>query len=211
LTLTPIDDRDPLTSRRVDACLDESIDRANDDATGEQLREAARVALRARLDAEGSEDQNEDEIAAARAAEAEASEAFNDWLNGERDEFMEEYTDTCLNTFRKETLNARQLQIGIAYHDSQVDTIDESGSAAWVSYAFPLAEGSLTTHARISDNVAVPDAATQGVYQILDKTGDHPKASRPRRSTRAVAPWVVSWNPTRPAPRAGRYLIRPSP
>jgi hypothetical protein len=166
LSFTPIDERDPLTSSRVDQCLSEGIDKAG--PAEERLREEVRIANRAKVAAEEANDAEAAEVA--RAQEIAALEALNQWVSGERKDFIEEHTDTCLNTFRTESINARQLQLGVAWHDSRVEGIDESGAALWVSYAIPAMKGSLTMHARYSENLLVADPDIQGQYNVKDES-----------------------------------------
>ena len=168
LTFTPIDERDPLTSSRVIGCLDEGRQQANDDPDGELLKQAVRDAVRKRVRAEAGTD--DDALAVAQEQEDASESALAKWLSGDRKVLIEAFTDTCLNTFNKESINAKQLQIGVAFHDSKVESIDESGGAFWASYAMPLGRGSLIAHARYSENLVVADSENEGEYLVMDKS-----------------------------------------
>lgn len=168
LSFTPIDDRDPLTSRQVDNCLSGGIEKANANENEQRLLDAVRAATRELVDAQMANDEEAAAIAQAKVDVAEA--ALSQWLGGERKNLIEEHTGNCLKTHRKETINARQLQLGIAYHDSQVAGIDESGSAFWISYAMPLMDGSFTAHGRYSDDVVIADSMNAGQYAVKDES-----------------------------------------
>ncbi len=153
-SFTPIDKRDPLTSRRVESCLKTGTDKAN----------KIQLPLENALDAAISTPVLD------QVAVDEAREALNNFITIERKNILEETTDSCLNTHEKDTINAEQLQLGMAYHDSEVESIDESGGAFWISYARPLMAGSLIAHARYSDNLVMADAANVGQYKVMDQS-----------------------------------------
>jgi hypothetical protein len=167
-TLTPIDDRDPLTSTYVDTCLGNASQQANHIDTGRRLREELREAILARDAAEESGDP--DVLASAEVRVAAAEAAVDTWVSGDRKVMIEDLADQCLSTHKTETINARQLQIGFGYHDSEVEDLDESGSSLWISYALPLGHGSLTAHARMSTDLLESDPNATGSYQVLDKS-----------------------------------------
>ena len=162
LSFTPIDKRDPLTSMKVNACV-----KSPDDIRSELATDLI-AAIEARTAAEQAGDPAARAQAQARIDALEAQQ--NRFMSGERKQLLEERLDTCLSEFQAATRNEAQLQLGIAYHESQVEDINESGAAAWISYAHPLAGGSLIAHARYSDSVVVPGTSDPGDYSVKDET-----------------------------------------
>ena len=162
LSFTPIDKRDPLTSRKVNDCVespdDISIELAAKlvDAIGERTAAQAAGDPVAEAEAQAKIDALEDQQ--------------NRFMSGERKKVLEERLDTCLTDHQEASRNAAQLQLGIAYHESEVVDINESGAAAWVSYAHPLGGGSLIAHLRYSDSLVVADADNPGQYSIKDES-----------------------------------------
>lgn len=162
LSFTPIDERDPLTSSKLIACAESPED------ISEDLQRKLIAAIDRRTAA-----QDRDDAAAEAAAQAEIdalTEQQNRFMAGERKAIFEERLDGCLEEEQKATRNARQLQLGIAYHESEVESIDESGAAFWVSHAFPLAGGSFIAHARYSDNIVVAETGDTPQYSVKDET-----------------------------------------
>ncbi len=160
LSFTPIDERDPLATTRVDNCV----------FTDSQINEADKIKLQRQLPPELDRQLNQAVFDNDQARIKSLEQEANNYLLGQRKKLLEARLDSCLKKHQEDTLNSRQLQFGIAYHESEVDNIDESGSAIWISYAHPLAGGSLIAHARYSDDLIIPDADTQGQYSVKDET-----------------------------------------
>ena len=155
-SFTPIDERDPISSEAISNCLalaqGEVAQQA--DGRGAELRQEVREAM-------ASED-------AERIERAEA--AMQAWFDGDRDTFLEKAATACMETHARDSARSPQLQLGIAYHESEILDLKESGAAAWASYTFPAGAGSVIAHARISDDVVSPDAANEGSYLVMDET-----------------------------------------
>lgn len=154
-SFTPIDKRDPVSSERISDCLAFAQGEATSQAEGKgkALRQEVRDAL-----ASGD---------SARIKSAEA--AMKAWFDGDRDAFLERSAITCMEKHNRETMRAPQLQLGLAYYESEVLDINESGAAAWVSYTFPAGPGSVIAHARFSDDIVRPDSANEGSYLLMDE------------------------------------------
>jgi len=155
LSFTPIDKRDPISSSAISECLGYAQEKAPAEA-GQQdgrLRRELREAI-------ASGDQQRIDVAEAAMAA---------WFDGARDAYLEKAGTRCMEDEAKKTANAAQLQLGIAYHESEIETINESGAAAWVSYAFPVGAGSVIAHARFSDDIVVADEE-QDSYLVRDET-----------------------------------------
>ena len=162
LSFTPIDERDPLTSRKVIDCAESPQD------VSEDLAQQLIAAIEERTTA-----QNDGDAAAAAAAQTKIdalTEEQNQFMSGERKELLEERLAGCLIAHQEETRNATQLQLGVAFHESEVENIDESGGALWISYARPLAGGSFIAHARYSENLVIADTGNPGQYSVKDET-----------------------------------------
>ena len=68
----------------------------------------------------------------------------------------------CRAAFKSRTWNAKALQIGLAQFHVHSESLKETGSGAWISYAFPLSKRSqVIFHARaLKDELVPPELAT---------------------------------------------------
>lgn len=155
-SFTPIDKRDPISSESISECLGLAQGQAagQADNRGEELRQEVRDAMTSG-DAE-------------RIKRAET--AMQAWFDGDRDRFLENAATTCMEAHARDSARSPQLQLGIAYHESEILDLKESGAAAWVSYTFPAGPGSAIAHARFRDDIVNPDPENVGSYLVMDET-----------------------------------------
>ncbi len=156
ISFTPIDRRDPISSESISECLAYAQVGVWDEADGRgrKLREEASAAATSGNEIE----------------KRKAEQAMQEWFDGDRDRFLENAATTCMEAHVRDSARSPQLQLGIAYHESEILDLQESGAAAWVSYTFPAGPGSVITHARFSDDIVSPDPANEGRYLVMDET-----------------------------------------
>lgn len=157
LSFTPIDDRDPLESTDLTDCIKTGPKKEIEDKENQLSQRVVNLV------ADPSSSGTEKEA---------ARKELEDFYNGDYKKAKEKGVVACKKDHLEKTANATQLQLGIAYHDSEVSEFDENGNAFWTSYSRPIFgnSGSLILHARYSENVLVPDTENEGQYFIRDET-----------------------------------------
>lgn len=168
-SFTPIDHRDPLMSSELAECLSRGITTQRDILT-EQLTKEFSDALANLSQAESNPATTTAEKEKLQKIADEKQKLLDDDDKAVRKAEVEKLNATCGTDHAKNTIYATQLQLGVAFHDSVVGEIDESGGAFWLSYALPAFSGSVTTHFRYGENMLVSDADNEGQYLVKDES-----------------------------------------